>query len=173
MKKFIFMLTVLLSSVMSLNAQSMDLEGRWIADVSEDNEYMTLIFVFEGNELTQAIYAESDVEEIGFVGVIVATPPAPFKLDGNKLTVTSDSSEADFHVTKTEFNDKVKDAIKLAPSMENTMKELLDQAFESQKVDMAKTMLFNGDLEIISCNEGELKIKDPDGEEYTFFLKGE
>ena len=167
------MLTVLLSSVMSLNAQSMDLEGRWIADVSEDNEYMTLIFVFEGNELTQAIYAESDVEEIGFVGVIVATPPAPFKLDGNKLTVTSDSSEADFHVTKTEFNDKVKDAIKLAPSMENTMKELLDQAFESQKVDMAKTMLFNGDLEIISCNEGELKIKDPDGEEYTFFLKGE
>lgn len=173
MKKFIFMLTVLLSSVMSLNAQSMDLEGRWIADVSEDNEYMTLIFVFEGNELTQAIYAESDVEEIGFVGVIVATPPAPFKLDGNKLTVTSDSSEADFQVTKTEFNDKVKDAIKLAPSMENTMKELLDQAFESQKVDMAKTMLFNGDLEIISCNEGELKIKDPDGEEYTFFLKGE
>ena len=173
MKKFIFMLTVLLSSVMSLNAQSMDLEGRWIADVSEDNEYMTLIFVFEGNELTQAIYAESDVEEIGFVGVIVATPPAPFKLDGNKLTVTSDSSEADFQVTKTEFNDKVKDAIKLAPSMENTMKELLDQAFESQKVDMAKTMLFNGDLEIISCNEGELKIKDPDGEEYTFYLKGE
>ena len=173
MKKFIFMLTVLLSSVMSMNAQSIDLEGRWIADVSEDNEYMTLIFVFEGNELTQAIYAESDVEEIGFVGVIVATPPAPFKLDGNKLTVTSDSSEADFQVTKTEFNDKVKDAIKLAPSMENTMKELLDQAFESQKVDMAKTMLFNGDLEIISCNEGELKIKDPDGEEYTFFLKGE
>ena len=173
MKKFIFMLTVLLSSVMSLNAQSMDLEGRWIADVSEDNEYMTLIFVFEGNELTQAIYAESDVEEIGFVGVIVATPPAPFKLDGNKLTVTSDSSEADFQVTKTEFNDKVKDAIKLAPSMENTMKELLDQAFESQKVDMAKTMLFNGDLEIISCNEGELKIKDKDGEEYTFYLKGE
>ena len=142
MKKFIFMLTVLLSSVMSMNAQSIDLEGRWIADVSEDNEYMTLIFVFEGNELTQAIYAESDVEEIGFVGVIVATPPAPFKLDGNKLTVTSDSSEADFQVTKTEFNDKVKDAIKLAPSMENTMKELLDQAFESQKVDMAKTMLF-------------------------------
>lgn len=173
MKKFIFMLTVLLSSVMSMNAQSIDLEGRWIADVSEDNEYMTLIFVFEGNELTQAIYAESDVEEIGFVGVIVATPPAPFKLDGNKLTVTSDSSEADFQVTKTEFNDKVKDAIKLAPSMENTMKELLDQAFESQKVDMAKTMLFNGDLEIISCNEGELKIKDKDGEEYTFYLKGE
>lgn len=173
MKKFIFMLTVLLSSVMSMNAQSIDLEGRWIADVSEDNEYMTLIFVFEGNELTQALYAESDVEEIGFVGVIVATPPAPFKLDGNKLTVTSDSSEADFQVTKTEFNDKVKDAIKLAPSMENTMKELLDQAFESQKVDMAKTMLFNGDLEIISCNEGELKIKDKDGEEYTFYLKGE
>ena len=60
-----------------------------------------------------------------------------------------------------------------SPSMENTMKELLDQAFESQKVDMAKTMLFNGDLEIISCNEGELKIKDKDGEEYTFYLKGE
>ena len=173
MKKFIFMLTVLLSSVMSMNAQSIDLDGRWIADASEDNDYMTLIFVFEGNELTQAIYGESNIDEIGFVGVIVATPPAPFKINGNKLSVTSDSSQADFQVTRTEFNDKVKDAIKLAPSMENTMKELLDQAFESQKVDMAKTMLFNGDLEIISCNEGELKIKDPDGEEYTFYLKGE
>ena len=173
MKKFICMLTVLLCSVMSLSAQNLDLDGRWVAEVSEDDDYAVLIFLFEGNELTQAVYGESPVDGIGLVGVIVATPPAPFKIDGNKLSVTSDSSQADFQVTRTEFNYKVKDAIKLAPSMENTMKELLDQAFDSQKVDMAKTLLYNGDLEIISCKDGELKIKDPDGEEYTFYLKGE
>ena len=173
MKKFICMLTVLLCSVMSLSAQNLDLDGRWVAEVSEDDDYAVLIFLFEGNELTQAVYGESPVDGIGLVGVIVATPPAPFKINGNKLTVTRDASQADFQVTKTEYNDKIKEAIKENPSMEETVKDVLDKAFDTQKVEMAKSLLFDGDLEIISCNEGELKIKDQEGEEFTFYLKGE
>ena len=174
MKKFICMLTVLLSSVMNLSAQNYNLEGRWVTDLSDENETTSLFFVFEGNELTQAVYGESTVDEIGLVGVIVATPPAPFKLEGNKLTVTYDASEADYHVTKTEFNEKLQETIKMAPSMENTVKELLDKAFDSQKEEMCKTVMFKGELEIISCtDEGELTIKDTDGETYTFYLKGE
>ena len=173
MKKIICMLTVLLCSVMNLSAQNLDLDGRWVAEVSEDDDYAVLIFLFEGNELTQAVYGESPVDGIGLVGVIVATPPAPFKINGNKLTVTSDASQADFQVTKTEYNDKVKEAIKENPSMEETVKDVLDKAFDTQKVEMAKSLLYDGDLEIISCNEGELKIKDQEGEEFTFYLKGE
>jgi len=167
------MLTVLLCSVISLSAQNLDLDGRWVAEVSEDDDYAVLIFLFEGNELTQAVYGESTLDGIGLVGVIVATPPAPFKINGNKLTVTSDASQADFQVTKTEYNDKVKEAIKENPSMEETVKDVLDKAFDTQKVEMAKSLLYDGDLEIISCNEGELKIKDQEGEEFTFYLKGE
>ena len=167
------MLTVLLCSVMNLSAQNLDLDGRWVAEVSEDDDYAVLIFLFEGNELTQAVYGESTLDGIGLVGVIVATPPAPFKINGNKLTVTSDASQADFQVTKTEYNDKVKEAIKENPSMEETVKDVLDKAFDTQKVEMAKSLLYDGDLEIISCNEGELKIKDQEGEEFTFYLKGE
>ena len=174
MKKIICMLTVLLCSVMNLSAQNYNLEGRWVTDLSDENETTSLFFVFEGNELTQAVYGESTVDEIGLVGVIVATPPAPFKLEGNKLTVTYDASEADYHVTKTEFNEKLQETIKMAPSMENTVKELLDKAFDSQKEEMCKTVMFKGELEIISCtDEGELTIKDTDGETYTFYLKGE
>ncbi len=174
MKKLICMLTVLLCSVMNLSAQNYNLEGRWVTDLSDENETTSLFFVFEGNELTQAVYGESTVDEIGLVGVIVATPPAPFKLEGNKLTVTYDASEADYHVTKTEFNEKLQETIKMAPSMENTVKELLDKAFDSQKEEMCKTVMFKGELEIISCtDEGELTIKDTDGETYTFYLKGE
>ena len=174
MKKLICMLTVLLCSVMNLSAQNYNLEGRWVTDLSDENESTSLFFVFEGNELTQAVYGESTVDEIGLVGVIVATPPAPFKLEGNKLTVTYDASEADYHVTKTEFNEKLQETIKMAPSMENTVKELLDKAFDSQKEEMCKTVMFKGELEIISCtDEGELTIKDTDGETYTFYLKGE
>ena len=173
MKKFICMLTVLLCSVMSLSAQNLDLDGRWVAEVSEDDDYAVLIFLFEGNELTQAVYGESTLDGIGLVGVIVATPPAPFKINGNKLTVTRDASQADFQVTKTEYNDKIKEAIKENPSMEETVKDVLDKAFDTQKVEMAKSLLYDGDLEIISCNEGELKIKDQEGEEFTFYLKGE
>lgn len=174
MKKLICMLTVLLCSVMNLSAQNYNLEGRWVTDLSDENETTSLFFVFEGNELTQAVYGESTVDEIGLVGVIVATPPAPFKLEGNKLTVTYDASEADYHVTKTEFNEKLQETIKMAPSMENTVKELLDKAFDSQKEEMCKAVMFKGELEIISCtDEGELTIKDTDGETYTFYLKGE
>ena len=173
MKKIICMLTVLLCSVISLSAQNLDLDGRWVAEVSEDDDYAVLIFLFEGNELTQAVYGESTLDGIGLVGVIVATPPAPFKINGNKLTVTSDASQADFQVTKTEYNDKVKEAIKENPSMEENVKDVLDKAFDTQKVEMAKSLLYDGDLEIISCNEGELKIKDQEGEEFTFYLKGE
>ena len=174
MKKLICMLTVLLCSVMNLSAQNYNLEGRWVTDLSDEGESTTLIFLFEGNELTQAVYSESNVEDVGLVGIIVATPPAPFKLEGNKLTVTYDASEADYHVTKTEFNEKLQETIKMAPSMENTVKELLDKAFDSQKEEMCKTVMFKGELEIISCtDEGELTIKDTDGETYTFYLKGE
>lgn len=173
MKKIICMLTVLLCSVISLSAQNLDLDGRWVAEVSEDDDYAVLIFLFEGNELTQAVYGESTLDGIGLVGVIVATPPAPFKLEGNKLTVTYDASQAEYQVTKTEYNDKVKEAIKENPSMEETVKDVLDKAFDTQKVEMAKSLLYDGDLEIISCNEGELKIKDQEGEEFTFYLKGE
>ena len=173
MKKLICMLTLLLSSVMSMSAQNYDLEGRWVADLSEGNDVGALVFMFEGNELTQAVYGETNVDEVGLIGVFVATPPAPFKLEGNKLTVTSDASQAEFQITKTEYTDKVKETIKAAPSMEDTIKELLDAGFESQKEDMAKDVLFNGVLEIISCEDGELKLKDADGEEFTFYLKGE
>ena len=156
MKKIICMLTVLLCSVMNLSAQNYNLEGRWVTDLSDENETTSLIFLFEGNELTQAVYGESNVEGVGLVGVIVATPPAPFKLEGNKLTVTYDASQAEYQVMKTEYTDKVKELIKQAPSMENTMKE------------------FKGGLEIVSYNDdGEMTIKDTDGETYTFYLKGE
>ena len=174
MKKFICMLTVLLCSVMNLSAQNYNLEGRWVTDLSDENESTSLIFLFEGNELTQAVYSESNVEDVGLVGIIVATPPAPFKLEGNKLTVTYDGSQAEYQVMKTEYTEKVKEIIKQAPSMENTMKEILDNAFNSQKEEMCKTIMFKGELEIVSCtDEGELTIKDTDGENYTFYLKGE
>ena len=90
MKKFICMLTVLLCSVMNLSAQDYNLEGRWVTDLSDEGESTTLIFLFEGNELTQAVYSESNVDGVGLVGVIIATPPAPFKLEGNKLTGDED-----------------------------------------------------------------------------------
>ena len=174
MKKIICMLTVLLCSVMNLSAQNLDLDGRWVAEVSEDDDYAVLIFLFEGNELTQAVYGESTLDGIGLVGVIVATPPAPFKLEGNKLTVTYDASQAEYQVMKTEYTEKVKEVIKQAPSMENTMKEILDNAFNSQKEEMCKTVMFKGGLEIVSYNDdGEMTIKDTDGETYTFYLKGE
>jgi hypothetical protein len=173
MKKFICMLTVLLCSVMSLSAQGLELDGRWVAEISEDEDYGALIFLFEGDELTQAVYGESNVDGIGLVGVLVATPPAPFKLDGTKLIVTRDASQADFQVTKTEYIDKIKEAIKENPSMEETVKDVLDKAFDTQKVEMAKSLLYDGTLEIISCIDGELKMKDPEGEEFTFYLKGE
>ena len=161
MKKFICMLTVLLCSVMNLSAQDYNLEGRWVTDLSDEGESTTLIFLFEGNELTQAVYSE-------------ATPPAPFKLEGNKLTVSYDASQAEYQVMKTEYTDKVKEVIKQAPSMENTMKEILDNAFNSQKEEMCKTVMFKGGLEIVSYNDdGEMTIKDTDGETYTFYLKGE
>ena len=80
MKKFICMLTVLLCSVMNLSAQNYDLEGRWVTDLSDEGESTSLIFLFEGNELTQTVYGESNVEADGLVGVMVATPPAPYKL---------------------------------------------------------------------------------------------
>ena len=105
MKKIICMLTVLLCSVMNLSAQNYNLEGRWVTDLSDENETTSLIFLFEGNELTQAVYGESNVEGVGLVGVIVATPPAPFKLEGNKLTVTYDASQAEYQVMKTEYTD--------------------------------------------------------------------
>ena len=174
MKKIICMLTVLLCSVMNLSAQNYNLEGRWVTDLSDENESTSLIFLFEGNELTQAVYSESTIDEIGLVGIIVATPPAPFKLEGNKLTVSYDASQAEYQVMKTEFNEKIQEAIKQTPSMENTVKELLDKAFDSQKEEMAKTIMFKGELEIVSYNDdGELTIKDTDGENYTFYLKGE
>ena len=174
MKKIICMLTVLLCSVLSLSAQDYNLEGRWVTDLSDANESTSLIFLFEGNELTQAVYSESTIDEIGLVGIIVATPPAPFKLEGNKLTVSYDASQAEYQVMKTEFNEKIQEAIKQTPSMENTVKELLDKAFDSQKEEMAKTIMFKGELEIVSYNDdGELTIKDTDGENYTFYLKGE
>ena len=174
MKKFICMLTVLLCSVLNLSAQNYNLEGRWVTDLSDENESTSLIFLFEGNELTQAVYSESTIDEIGLVGIIVATPPAPFKLEGNKLTVSCDASQAEYQVMKTEFNEKIQEAIKQTPSMENTVKELLDKAFDSQKEEMAKTIMFKGELEIVSYNDdGELTIKDTDGENYTFYLKGE
>ena len=174
MKKFICMLTVLLCSVLSLSAQDYNLEGRWVTDLSDENESTSLIFLFEGNELTQAVYSESTIDEIGLVGIIVATPPAPFKLEGNKLTVSYDASQAEYQVMKTEFNEKIQEAIKQTPSMENTVKDLLDKAFDSQKEEMCKTIMFKGELEIVSCtDEGELTIKDTDGENYTFYLKGE
>ena len=139
MKKIICMLTVLLCSVMNLSAQNYNLEGRWVTDLSDENETTSLIFLFEGNELTQAVYGESNVEGVGLVGVIVATPPAPFKLEGNKLTVTYDASQAEY-----------------------------------QKEEMCKTVMFKGGLEIVSYNDdGEMTIKDTDGETYTFYLKGE
>ena len=148
------MLTVLLCSVMNLSAQDYNLEGRWVTDLSDEGESTTLIFLFEGNELTQAVYSESNVDGVGLVGVIIATPPAPFKLEGNKLTVSYDASQAEYQVMKTEYTDKVKEVIKQAPSMENTM--------------------FKGGLEIVSYNDdGEMTIKDTDGETYTFYLKGE
>lgn len=84
MKKLICMLTVLLCSVMSLSAQDINLEGRWVAEESEGDNQGSLIFLFEDNELTQAVYAEANTPEVGVVGVMVATPPAPFKLEGNK-----------------------------------------------------------------------------------------
>ena len=174
MKKIICMLTVLLCSVLSLSAQDYNLEGRWVTDLSDENESTSLIFLFEGNELTQAVYSESTIDEIGLVGIIVATPPAPFKLEGNKLTVSYDASQAEYQVMKTEFNEKIQEAIKQTPSMENTVKELLDKAFDSQKEEMSKTIMFKGELEIVSYNDdGELTIKDTDGENYTFYLKGE
>ena len=179
MKKFICMLTVLLCSVMNLSAQDYNLEGRWVegrwvTDLSDEGESTTLIFLFEGNELTQAVYSESNVDGVGLVGVIIATPPAPFKLEGNKLTVSYDASQAEYQVMKTEYTDKVKEVIKQAPSMENTMKEILDNAFNSQKEEMCKTVMFKGGLEIVSYNDdGEMTIKDTDGETYTFYLKGE
>ena len=149
MKKFICMLTVLLCSVMNLSAQDYNLEGRWVTDLSDEGESTTLIFLFEGNELTQAVYSESNVDGVGLVGVII-------------------------QVMKTEYTDKVKEVIKQAPSMENTMKEILDNAFNSQKEEMCKTVMFKGGLEIVSYNdEGEMTIKDTDGETYTFYLKGE
>ena len=157
MKKIICMLTVLLCSVMNLSAQNYNLEGRWVTDLSDET-----------------VYGESNVEGVGLVGVIVATPPAPFKLEGNKLTVTYDASQAEYQVMKTEYTDKVKELIKQAPSMENTMKEILDNAFDSQKEEMCKTVMFKGGLEIVSYNDdGEMTIKDTDGETYTFYLKGE
>ena len=174
MKKFICMLTVLLCSVMNLSAQDYNLEGRWVTDLSDEGESTTLIFLFEGNELTQAVYSESNVDGVGLVGVIIATPPAPFKLEGNKLTVSYDASQAEYQVMKTEYTEKVKEIIKQAPSMENTMKEILDKGFESQKEEMCKAVMFKGELEIVSYkDEGELTIKDTDGENYTFYLKGE
>ena len=139
MKKIICMLTVLLCSVMNLSAQNYNLEGRWVTDLSDENETTSLIFLFEGNELTQAV-----------------------------------ASQAEYQVMKTEYTDKVKELIKQAPSMENTMKEILDNAFDSQKEEMCKTVMFKGGLEIVSYNDdGEMTIKDTDGETYTFYLKGE
>ena len=58
MKKFICMLTVLLCSVLSLSAQDYNLEGRWVTDLSDEGESTSLIFLFEGNELTQAVYSQ-------------------------------------------------------------------------------------------------------------------
>ncbi len=85
-----------------------------------------------------------------------------------------DASQAEYQVMKTEYTDKVKEVIKQAPSMENTMKEILDNAFNSQKEEMCKTVMFKGGLEIVSYNDdGEMTIKDTDGETYTFYLKGE
>ena len=173
MKKFICMLSVLLCSVMNLSAQDINLEGRWVAQESEGDNQGSLIFLFEGNELTQAVYAEANTPEVGVVGVMVATPPAPFKLEGNKLTVTRDPSQAEFQIMKTEYNDQVKELISSSPDMEEKVKELLEAGFEKQKVDMAENVLYDGDLEIISCNDGELKLKDPEGDELTFYLKGE
>ena len=49
MKKLICMLTLLLSSVMSMSAQNYDLEGRWVADLSEGNDVGALVFMFEGS----------------------------------------------------------------------------------------------------------------------------
>ena len=173
MKKIICMLTVLLCSVMNLSAQDINLEGRWVAQESEGDNQGSLIFLFEDNELTQAVYAEANTPEVGVVGVMVATPPAPFKLEGNKLTVTRDPSQAEFQIMKTEYNDQVKELISSSPDMEEKVKELLEAGFEKQKVDMAENVLYDGDLEIISCNDGELKLKDPEGDELTFYLKGE
>ena len=134
----------------------------------------TLLFLFEGKQMTLAVTRGLKLFGVGLVGVIIATPPAPFKLEGNKLTVSYDASQAEYQVMKTEYTDKVKEVIKQAPSMENTMKEILDNAFESQKEEMCKTVMFKGGLEIVSYNdEGEMTIKDTDGETYTFYLKGE
>ena len=175
MKKFICMLTVLLCSVMSLSAQNINLEGRWVAQESEGDNQGSLIFLFEDNELTQAVYAEANTPEVGVVGVMVATPPAPFKLEGNKLTVTRDPSQAEFQIMKTEYNDQVKELISSSPDMEEKVKELLEAGFEKQKVDMAENILFDGEYEITSYSEadGEFKIKVADDEEITFYLKGE
>ena len=66
----------------------------------------------------------------------------------------------------------------------NTMeKKIVREAFADmlpaevawrQKEEMCKTIMFKGELEIVSYNDdGELTIKDTDGENYTFYLKGE
>ena len=45
-------------SVLSLSAQDYNLEGRWVTDLSDEGESTSLIFLFEGNELTQAVYSQ-------------------------------------------------------------------------------------------------------------------
>ena len=58
--------------------------------------------------------------------------------------------------------------------MDNTMKEILDNAFESQKEEMCKTVMFKGGLEIVSYNdEDEMTNEATNAETYTFYLKGE
>jgi hypothetical protein len=173
MKKFICMLTVLLCSVMNLSAQNFDLEGRWEAEASEGNARGLLILQFEGDQLEQAVYGESSIDEIGFIGVTLSLPPAPYKLNGNILTTATDTSKAELQITKTEFNDNIKEAIKADPSLESTMLEMLKKSFATEKDEIANNVFINGSMEIVSCIDGELKVKDKGRAIVTFYLKGE
>lgn len=171
MKKFLLSITMMLMSVVSLQAQSLD--GIWLYVDSEGDNVASLALNFQAQDpVIQQLYIEMVDETAGVVGYLFKAPPIPFVRQGNTLTLNFDVNKAGVTLQKAEWSDQIKQKIAEDPSLESQYQQVYLKVMEDQKGAILQDAMLSGNLEIVSVTDKDLVLKDESGETYEFYKHG-
>ena len=168
MKKTILTIMLAMAAMLSLQAQT--ITGNWITHVidEESEETVTYILVFGGNRMKQAMVAEAPLEGVGNVSLYFSVPAQEYTPGSGFLNFHFDPSQTEMLLYSIDFINELKAAVKDNPEKEKQLQEIVFNAFDKNKQQMAEEGLLSGKYTVVSATDTKLVLKDPEGESMTF-----
>lgn len=168
MKKSILTMMLALMAMLSMQAQT--ITGKWITHIvdEEAEEMVSHILVFEGNLMRQAMFAMSSMEGVGDVSIAVTVPAQDYTPGSKVLNFRFDPTQAEMQLQGVDFIDEIKNVIKENPAKEEQLKQIVFDALNKNKQQMAQEGLLSGNYTVVSATDTKLVLKDPEGESMTF-----